>query len=179
MTVRHAVLELVEGDITHEKVDAIVNAANSELIGGAGVDGAIRDAGGPVILAECREIHRRDGSLPIGEAVITTAGNLPARHVIHTVGPIYGFTRDDAGLLASCHRKSLELAVTHDLRTIAFPAISTGVYGYPMEKAAPVALGAVRDFLLTAPPIDLVRFVLFGKLAYRLYVQAMRELEAD
>ena len=138
------------GDITHERVDAIVNAANSSLLGGGGVDGAIHRAGGPEILAECRELrstHYVDG-LPTGEAVITTAGKLPARHVIHTVGPIYGQHQGrEAELLAACYTNSLLLAAEHTLTTVTFPAISTGVYGYPRDEAATVASRAIEEFL--------------------------------
>jgi O-acetyl-ADP-ribose deacetylase (regulator of RNase III) len=138
------------GDITRERVDAVVNAANSSLLGGAGVDGAIHRAGGAVVLAECRELRRTlyPEGLPTGEAVATTAGNLPARFVIHTVGPIYGqHAGREPELLASCYRNSLRLAAERDLASIAFPAISTGAYGYPRELAARVASEAVAKFL--------------------------------
>ncbi|MDQ1728773.1 MAG: O-acetyl-ADP-ribose deacetylase [Pyrinomonadaceae bacterium] len=141
---------IVIGDITQQRVDAIVNAANSTLLGGGGVDGAIHEAGGPAILAECRELRRTQypNGLPTGEAVITTAGNLPARHVIHTVGPIYGRQGGrEAELLAACYRNSLALAVRHSLTSIVFPAISTGVFGYPQAEAAAVASQAVIEFL--------------------------------
>jgi O-acetyl-ADP-ribose deacetylase (regulator of RNase III) len=138
------------GDITQVRLDAIVNAANSSLLGGGGVDGAIHRAGGPEILAECRELRRTrfvDG-LPTGEAVITTAGNLPARKVIHTVGPIYGHHHGrEAALLASCYTSSLSLSLEHSLATIAFPAISTGIYGYPRSEAAVVASRAIEEIL--------------------------------
>lgn len=155
-------VEVVVGDITQSTADAIVNAANSSLLGGGGVDGAIHRAGGPEILAACREIRRSrwpDG-LPTGEAVLTTGGRLLARHVIHTVGPIWGHDADPARLLASCYRRSLELAVAHDCRAIAFPAISTGVYGYPKDKAARVASAAIAEVLSRAP-IERVQFVFF------------------
>jgi O-acetyl-ADP-ribose deacetylase (regulator of RNase III) len=153
------------GDITAEAVDAIVNAANSSLLGGGGVDGAIHRAGGPAILAECRRIRetRYPGGLPTGEAVITTAGKLPAKHVIHTVGPVYGQNAGkDAELLAACYENSIALAAENGLETIAFPAISTGVYGYPKEEAARVARAAVERALKRYPSIREVRLVTFG-----------------
>ena len=153
------------GDITAEHVDAIVNAANSTLFGGGGVDGAIHGAGGPAILEACREIRRTryPQGLPTGEAVITTAGNLPANHVIHTVGPIYGkHGGREAELLAECYRNSLALAVDHSLTSIAFPAISTGVYGYPADEAATVASQALADFLARDETLAAVRLVFFA-----------------
>ncbi len=153
------------GDITREEVDAIVNAANSSLLGGGGVDGAIHRAGGPAILEACREIRATthpDG-LPTGEAVITTGGKLPARHVIHTVGPIYGREGgEEPRLLAACYRNSLALAARHALATIAFPAISTGVYGYPKDAAARVALAAILESLEKHDAIEEVRLVFFS-----------------
>jgi len=152
------------GDITSQDVGAIVNAANSTLLGGGGVDGAIHDAGGPAILEACREIRRTqypDG-LPTGEAVITTAGDLPAQHVIHTVGPIYG--RHDGRepeLLAACYRRSLELAAQHSLTSLAFPAISTGAYGYPSPEAAVVSSQAIQEFLNADETVTEVRLVFF------------------
>ena len=150
----------MQGDITEERVDAIVNAANSSLMGGGGVDGAIHRKGGPKILEECREIRRtrhQDG-LPTGHAVATTAGDLPARWVIHTVGPVYAKSEDRSHLLASCHLESLRVADEIGAETVAFPAISTGVYGYPIEEAAPVAIEAVRT---ADTKVREVRFVLF------------------
>ena len=145
------------GDITKEVVDAIVNAANGTLMGGGGVDGAIHRAGGPEILAACKEIRRTqypDG-LPTGQAVITTGGKLPAKHVIHTVGPVYGRGgADKAELLAACYLNSLSLAVEHRLKSIAFPAISTGVYGYPMDEAAAVSSRTIEQFLRVDKSID-------------------------
>src|SRR5689334_12376243 len=147
MTLRDRI-ELVKGDITKVTVDAIVNAANSSLMGGGGVDGAIHRAGGKTILEECRAIVIKQGGCKTGEAVVTTAGNLPAKFVIHTVGPIWnGGTRDEAQKLSNCYKNSLQLAVKNLCRTIAFPCISTGVYGYPQGQAARVAVSAVREFL--------------------------------
>lgn len=163
---------LLEGDITQQDADAIVNAANGSLMGGGGVDGAIHRAGGPSIRAECEEIRRTahpDG-LPTGMAVSTTAGDLPATWVIHTVGPIYGHDADPAGLLASCHAESLRVADALGARTVAFPAISTGVYGYPLDEAAGVAIEAVRG---AETRVDEVRFVLFGRDAYEAFERAM------
>ena len=156
------------GDITTYDVDAIVNAANSSLLGGGGVDGAIHRAGGPSILEECREIVARQGGCPTGEAVITGAGNMPARHVIHTVGPIWGDQPDDESdrLLASAYTTSLTLAVEHACRSVAFPNISTGVYGFPKDRAVDVALGAVTG---TAWNLDEVVFVCFDDENLSLY----------
>lgn len=154
------------GDITEQEVDAVVNAANKLLMGGSGVDGAIHEKGGPSILEECRRIRDeqyRDG-LPTGEAVLTTAGDLPAKYVIHTVGPIFGqHSGKEEQLLASCYRNSLLLAAKHDLRTVAFPAISTGVYGYPKAEAAKVASTTVREFLHGGSTVEEVRLVFFGQ----------------
>jgi len=152
-------IELVRGDLTRQQVDAIVNAANPSLLGGGGVDGAIHRAGGPAILAECRLLA---GCEP-GDAKATTAGRLPARWVIHTVGPVWrGGGEGEADVLASAHRRSLEVAAGLGARTIAFPAISCGVYGYPPELAAPVALGAVETAVAEHPALELVRFVFFN-----------------
>ena len=167
-------IELVQGDITKERVDAIVNAANSALAGGGGVDGAIHRAGGPSILEECRGIvadlpgHR----LPTGKAVATGAGHLPARWVIHTVGPVYGVPQAEE-LLRSCHIESLRVADELGARTVAFPAISTGVYGYPVEEAAPVAVGAVAA---ASTEVTLVRFVLFDPASLETFRQAAHRL---
>jgi O-acetyl-ADP-ribose deacetylase len=163
----------VQGDITEQAVDAIVNAANSSLMGGGGVDGAIHRKGGPAILEECRRIRaeRYPDGLPTGEAVATTAGELPARWVIHTVGPVYGREEDPAGLLAACHVNSLRVADELGAQTVAFPAISTGVYGYPIEEAAPVAVQAVsREDTGVAE----VRFVLFDAAAHAAFERALR-----
>ncbi|HUK98224.1 MAG TPA: O-acetyl-ADP-ribose deacetylase [Gaiellaceae bacterium] len=157
-------IEVVRGDITAQEVDAVVNAANSSLLGGGGVDGAIHRAGGPAILAECRVL----GGCDTGDAKATTAGDLRARWVIHTVGPVWhGGGSGESDLLASCHRRSLEVAVELGARSVAFPAISCGIYGYPPELAAPVALGAVRGHGL-----DVVRFVLFGDDTYEAFARA-------
>lgn len=173
--VEPSVLELVEGDITQQETEAIVNAANTTLLGGGGVDGAIHRAGGPKILEECKKI----GGCPTGEARITTGGRLKAKYVIHTVGPVYkdGKHREPE-LLASAYRSSLDLASQHKIKTIAIPSISTGAYGYPMEDAARVALTTVRDYLKTHPEIKLARFVLFGQRAYVVYEEALQRLIA-
>jgi O-acetyl-ADP-ribose deacetylase (regulator of RNase III) len=161
-------IEIVRGDITKQEVDAIVNAANPSLLGGGGVDGAIHRAAGPELLAECRTL----GGCPTGEARITKGYRLRARHVIHTVGPVYHGRPSDAELLASAYRNSLALAAQHGARTIAFPSISTGIYGYPAELAAPVALGAVREALERAETVELCRFVLFGQEVYDAFAAA-------
>jgi O-acetyl-ADP-ribose deacetylase (regulator of RNase III) len=159
-------LELVQGDITHQEVEAIVNAANPSLLGGGGVDGAIHRAGGPEILAECRQL----GGCPPGEARITTAGRLKARYVIHAVGPVYYDGKSgEPETLASAYRRSLELASEHGLRSVAFPSISTGAYGYPVEQAAPIALRTVIDYMRTHPEIELVRFVLYDTPTFEVY----------
>lgn len=163
---------LTLGDLTLEDVEAIVNAANPGLMGGGGVDGAIHRRGGRAILAECKEIRRTrfpDG-LPTGEAVATRGGKLRARWVIHTVGPIYGEVDDAASLLARCHTSALRVADEVGARTVAFPAISTGVYGYPVEEAAPVA---VRAVLSAATEVEEVRFVLFDPRAYEAFTAAL------
>ena len=166
-------LELVEGDITRQDTEAIVNAANTSLLGGGGVDGAIHRAGGPQILEECRKI----GGCPTGEARITSGGRLAARWVIHTVGPIYRDGKHgEAELLASTYRNSLRLAGERGIRTVAFPSISTGAYGYPIADAARTALTTVITFLKTHPEIVLVRFVLFGQAALRAYEAVLGEL---
>jgi O-acetyl-ADP-ribose deacetylase len=166
-------VEVARGDITLERLDAVVNAANSSLLGGGGVDGAIHRAGGLSILAECRQLRATvlpDG-LPTGQAVATTAGDLPARWVIHTVGPVYADRGDQAPeLLASCHRESLRVADEIGARTVALPAISCGVYGYPVDEAAAIAVTTVRE---TTTSVELVRFVLFGDDAYSAFERAI------
>jgi O-acetyl-ADP-ribose deacetylase len=165
-------------DITKETTDAIVNAANSSLMGGGGVDGAIHRGGGPAILAECKQIVAEIGRLPAGKAVITTAGRLPARHVIHTVGPVYsGGKRGEAETLASCHRECIRLAEEHGIKSLAFPAISTGAYGYPVAEAANVAVSAVAKALRSASNVNLVRFVLFDTATLSAYVDAAKGLK--
>jgi O-acetyl-ADP-ribose deacetylase (regulator of RNase III) len=171
-----ATLELVEGDITAQDTEAIVNAANSSLRGGGGVDGAIHRAGGPAILEECMRI----GGCPPGEARITTGGRLRARWVIHTVGPVY---RDgghgEPELLAGAYRNSLRLASERGIRSLAFPSVSTGAYGYPMADAARIALSVAIEYLTAHPEIGLVRFVLFGQAALQAYEAALTELTRD
>jgi O-acetyl-ADP-ribose deacetylase (regulator of RNase III) len=164
-------IELVLGDITQQDTDAIVNAANTTLLGGGGVDGAIHRAGGPDILRECRKL----GGCPTGDARITTAGRLRARFVIHAVGPVYrDGGRGEPEVLRSAYRRCLELAVRHGVRSIAFPSISTGAYGFPIVEAAPIALGTVSGFLAAEPGApELVRFVLFGAGDLRVYQDAL------
>lgn len=165
---------VVVGDLTRENVDAIVNAANSSLLGGGGVDGAIHRAGGPQILQECREIRktRHPDGLPTGEAVITSGGNLPARYVIHTVGPIYGDDRErESELLAAAYRNSLALAVQHTLTSIAFPSISTGIYGYPKPEAAAVSSRTIKEFLGLDQSIQQVRLVFFHDADARVFLE--------
>ena len=171
-----ATVELLQGDITRQDTDAIVNAANRSLLGGGGVDGAIHRAAGPQLLAECRTL----GGCDTGDAKITKGYNLTARHVIHTVGPIYRADDKRApALLASCYRRSLEVAGANRLKSIAFPSISTGAYGYPLEEAAPIALKTVMETLKSFPDIQLVRFVLFGQEAYDAYEKALKDLSKN
>lgn len=159
-------VEAVQGDITREAVDAIVNAANKTLLGGGGVDGAIHRAGGPAILEACRKLNGCD----TGDAKITPGGNLPATYVIHTVGPVYRDGRHgEPELLASCYRRSLEVALENGVKTIAFPAISCGVYGYPIPKAAAIAANTTAAFLKSRSGLTLVRFVLFGRDIYEVF----------
>ncbi len=170
--VAKSALELVRGDITLQDTDAIVNAANRSLLGGGGVDGAIHRAGGPAILEECRKLDGCD----TGDAKITSGGELPARHVIHTVGPVYHGRDSDARLLASAYRRSLEVASENGICTVAFPSISTGVYGYPVDEASPIALRTVMAYLQDHPDIELVRFVLFDDRTFRAYEDALTKL---
>jgi O-acetyl-ADP-ribose deacetylase (regulator of RNase III) len=176
-TINKSKLELVEGDITAQDTDAIVNAANPSLLGGGGVDGAIHRAAGPELLAECRTL----GGCRTGEAKITRGYRLKARHVIHTVGPIYyqeGPARS-AELLTSAYRRSLEVASENNLHSVAFPSISTGAYGYPIEEAAPTALQTAIDYLEAHTDIELVRFVLYGQHAYQAYERALQSIMAQ
>ena len=167
---------LFREDITKIKADAIVNAANNTLLGGGGVDGAIHRAGGPAILEACKEIRARQGKCSPGEAVITTAGNLPAKYVIHTVGPIWqGGEADEPQILASCYHNSLQLALTYNCKTIAFPNISTGVYGYPKDKAAVIAVNTVTAFLKENIMPEQVIFVVFDAENYNLYDQLLQK----
>jgi len=165
-------------DITKETTDAIVNAANSSLLGGGGVDGAIHRAGGPAILAECKRIVAEIGRLPAGKAVITTGGRLPAKYVVHTVGPVYrDGRRGEAETLASCHRESIRVADEHGVTSLAFPAISTGAYGYPVHEAGPVAVAAVIAALRSSTHVNHVRFVLFDAPTLGAYVRAAEKLD--
>lgn len=169
-------IEVIKGDITKVKTDVIVNAANSSLMGGGGVDGAIHRAGGPEILEACREIIRRQGSLPTGGAVITTAGLLPAKYVIHTVGPVWnGGNAGEREKLANCYTNSLSLAVEYACRTIAFPNISTGVYRFPKEEAARISVFAVRQFLAGLSHFEQIIFVCFDEENYRLVDSHLRD----
>ena len=163
-------------DITSETSDAIVNAANSSLLGGGGVDGAIHEAGGPAIVAECRQIVSRIGSLPAGQAVITSGGNLPAKYVIHTVGPVYrGGEQGEPEKLASCHRECIRLADEHGLQSLSFPAISTGAYGYPVSEAAVIALSSTLASLEAAKSLRMIRFVLFDIATLRAYTRVVEK----
>ena len=178
MTVNKTKLSLILGDITKQETDAIVNAANNSLLGGGGVDGAIHRAGGRQILEECIKIREKQGGCETGEAVITTGGNLPAKFVIHTVGPIWrGGNSDEPDLLANCYKNSLRIAVENHIKTISFPSISTGVYGYPVEKAAPVALNTVKEFLQYDDSLDEVVFVLYDRQTYQGYEEAAESIE--
>ncbi|MCB9233733.1 MAG: O-acetyl-ADP-ribose deacetylase [Bacteroidia bacterium] len=163
-------IEIIQGDITEIATDAIVNAANSSLLGGGGVDGAIHRKGGKAILDECIKIRNRQGNCEVGEAVITTGGNLPAKYVIHTVGPVWnGGKKNEAEKLRSCYWNSLKLAGEHSLKTIAFPNISTGIYRYPKELAVSVAIEAVKDYLADQALIEKVVFVCFDQENFDLY----------
>ena len=163
-------IAIIKGDITKQQVDAIVNAANSSLMGGGGVDGAIHRAGGPAILEECRKIIAKQGSCATGEAVITTAGQMPSKYVIHTVGPVWrGGKSNESEKLSNCYKNSLQLACEYKIETIAFPNISTGIYGYPKEEAAAIAIKTVINFLKINADIKQVRFVCFDDENFILY----------
>ncbi|MFA5309674.1 MAG: O-acetyl-ADP-ribose deacetylase [Dehalococcoidales bacterium] len=168
-------LSLIQGDITRQATGAIVNAANSGLMGGGGVDGAIHRAGGPAILEECKQIVARQGRLPTGQAAITTAGDMPSKYVIHTVGPVWhGGKQGEPELLASAYRESLKLAAEYKLSSVSFPSISTGVYGYPVELAAPIALGEAASFLAGESSIKEVVFVLHDPNTFNAYAAALQ-----
>lgn len=177
ISIRDTRINIILGDITTETVDVIVNAANSGLLGGGGVDGAIHRAGGSTILEECKQIVAKIGRLPAGQAVITAGGNLPARYVIHTVGPVWhGGKRGEADILASCYLESLMLASDRNLNSIAFPAISTGVYGYPPHLASEVAIGTVTGYINSKRhSLNEVHFVLFDKGSYDIYLNNFRK----
>ena len=167
-------------DITKETTEAIVNAANSSLLGGGGIDGAIHRAGGPSILEECRRIVAKIGTLPAGKAVLTTGGRLPAQYVIHTVGPVYrDGRRSEAATLASCYRESIRIADDHGIRSLAFPAISTGAYGYPVTEAAGVSIRAVIEALPGGSHVRLVRFVLFDISDLKIYLRAAEKISRE
>jgi len=176
-TIKQTKLSLIQGDITKQTTEAVVNAANPSLIGGGGVDGAIHRAGGPAILEECKQIVSKQGRLPTGKAVITTGGNLKAKYVIHTVGPIWrGGSRNETELLASAYRESLKLAAENKLANISFPSISTGAYGYPVAEAARIALRTVVSFLKEqATSLKEVVFVLFDSKTYESYRSVLQE----
>jgi O-acetyl-ADP-ribose deacetylase (regulator of RNase III) len=166
-------MRIIDGDITQQQVDAIVNAANRSLLGGGGVDGAIHRAAGPQLLAECRMLN----GCPTGEAKITRGYHLPANHVIHTVGPVWrGGNANEEPLLENCYRNSLQLALQHDIRSIAFPSISTGVYGFPIDKASRIAIRTVKAFLEEHASIQQVIFVCFGQHDYQIYQDALKEV---
>lgn len=181
VTINQTKLTIIQGDITQQATEAIVNAANSSLMGGGGVDGAIHRAGGPAILEECKQIVARQGHLPTGKAVITTGGDLKARYVIHTVGPIWhGGGAGETELLASAYRESLKLAAEKKLSRVSFPSISTGAYGYPVEKAARVALKAVISFLREkTTSIKEVVFVLFDSRTLSTYASVLEEVRRE
>jgi O-acetyl-ADP-ribose deacetylase (regulator of RNase III) len=180
LNMNQAKLSIIQGDITRQTSNAIVNAANSGLMGGGGVDGAIHRAGGPAILEECKQIVSRQGRLPTGKAVITTAGNMKARYVIHTVGPIWhGGDQGEPGLLASAYRESLKLAAENNLSSISFPSISTGAYGYPVDRAARIAIKEVVSFLSTTTSVKEVVFVLFDSRTFEAYADTLWEIKGE
>ena len=178
VSINQARLSIIQGDITRQDTDAIVNAANPGLMGGSGVDGAIHRAGGPAILEECKQIVARQGRLPTGEAVITTGGNLKTRFVIHTVGPVWhGGSQGEPGLLASAYRESLKVAAENNLSSVSFPSISTGAYGYPVTEAARVAITTVASFLKeSVTSVKEVIFVLFDSSTFQSYSAALGEV---
>jgi len=178
-TIEGTIVKTITADITTLKVDAIVNAANSSLMGGGGVDGAIHRAGGKQILEECKQIVKKIGKLPAGEAVITTAGKMPSKKVIHTVGPVWhGGNKNEPQLLRNCYQNSLHVAMENGLKTVAFPSISTGVYGYPVDKAARVAAKAVVDFLKENQNVfEEVIFCAFDARTEKEYADALREID--
>lgn len=179
VTIGRAVLRILQGDITDQDVDAIVNAANPSLMGGGGVDGAIHRRGGPEILEECKRIRRTQypEGLPTGEAVMTTGGRLKARYVIHTVGPIWrGGKSGEAELLANAYRNSLKLAVEKGLKSVAFPSISTGAYGYPIEEASRIALETIKEFLEREDKLEEVKLVLYTGDSYEAFEKKLKEL---
>jgi len=180
-TINKTKVSIIQGDITHQSTDAIVNAANPSLMGGGGVDGAIHRAGGPAILEECKKIVARQGKLPTGKAVITTAGNLRAKFVIHTVGPIWrGGDKNEAELLRSAYHECLRLATGYKLAGISFPSISTGAYGYPVDKAADIAVATVVSFLKEqSTSLREVVFVLFDSRTYQAYCSALQASVSD
>jgi O-acetyl-ADP-ribose deacetylase len=171
-TINGVTLALLRGNIVEVKVDAIVNAANSGLRGGGGVDGAIHRAGGPSIMEECRKI----GGCPTGSAVLTTAGKLPAKYVFHAVGPVYSGSRDDKRLLRSAYQSCLNLAEQYHVKSIAFPSLSTGIYGYPLDLAAPIALRTIIEHIQKPTNLQQVLMVLFGESAYQVHEQALEEI---
>jgi len=174
-TIHQSMLEVAQGDITQQDIEAIGNAANSALAGGGGVDGAIHRAGGPSVMSELRAKYK---GCPTGSAVITSGGNLKAKYVIHAVGPRYSGSSKDSELLSSAYRKSLELCTQNKISSIAFPSISTGIYGYPVEEASRIALKTVMDYLMNHPEIKLVRFVLFDSKTFDIYRATLKELTA-
>ncbi|OGO30057.1 MAG: O-acetyl-ADP-ribose deacetylase [Chloroflexi bacterium RBG_16_56_11] len=179
-TVNQAKLSVIRGDITLQSTDAIVNAANSGLMGGGGVDGAIHRAGGPAILEECKQIVVRQGHLPTGQAVITTAGKMKAKYVIHTVGPIWGGgNMGEAGLLTNAYQNSLELAASRGLSSVSFPSVSTGAYSYPVDSAARVALRTVVNFLRQETSVKEVIFVLFDSRTYETYADTLWDVRGE
>ncbi len=181
VTIDQAKLLITQGDITRQSTDAIVNAANSSLMGGGGVDGAIHRAGGPAILQECKKIVARQGRLPAGKAVITTGGNLKAKYIIHTVGPVWhGGNKGEPELLASAYRESLKVAAENSLNSVSFPSISTGAYGYPIDQATKVALNAAITFLSESDTsLREVVFVLFDSRTLEAYSSALREMAEE